>query len=261
MTAALIMAGGQGERMRTTGASTPKPLVPVRGIPLLERNLLVLLRSGFQDITVAVPAHTPEIAQFVSGRCQALTAMLGGRLSLLEETQPLGNIGAAAEIDVAGGDLLITYADNLTSLDLNAMIDHHRRAGAALTSAVHFEPFRIPFGEVDVRDGKIVGYREKPVHRVLVSSGLFVLSPKAIASLPRGQHTAVSWLANRLLESEETIAAFSHEDPWIDVNDLAAVGRAEQLLADRADAFALQELPLDLALHGAATQRSSNGLP
>jgi NDP-sugar pyrophosphorylase family protein len=248
VTVALIMAGGRGERMRATGPVTPKPLVPIRGVPLLERNLLALLQSGFQDIVVAVPAHTPEIAQFVRGRCQALTAAYGGGLRLFEETQPLGNIGVAAELQGGDTDLLVVYADNLTTLDLNALVHHHRRTGAALTSAVHLEPFRIPFGEVEVQDGMIVAYLEKPERQILVSSGLFVLSPAATAYIPRGHHTAVSWLANRLLAAGERIAAFPHDAVWIDVNDSAAVERAEQLVADHAEAFGWRAPPPERGL-------------
>ena len=231
MTTALIMAGGRGERMRAAGAAMPKPLVPIRGVPLLERNLRTLLDSGFQDIVVAAPAHTPEIAEFVRGRCSALAAARGVKLGLFEETTALGNIGAAAELEHCDGDLLVVYTDNLTSLDLNALVRHHHLARAALTSAVHFEPFRIPFGEVEVQDDLIVAYHEKPERRILVSSGLFVLSPSAITHIPRGRPTGVSWLVNRLLATGERVAAFSHDAPWIDVNDVAAIGRAEELVA------------------------------
>jgi NDP-sugar pyrophosphorylase family protein len=182
--------------------------------------------------------------------------MFGGDLSLFEETQPLGNIGAAGEIEVTGDDLLVVYADNLTSLDLNALVDHHHRSGAAFTSAVHFESFRIPFGEVEVRDGMIVAYLEKPERRILVSSGLFVLNARAITYLQRGQPTAVSVLANRLLAAGEKLAAFPHDAPWIDVNDVSAIGQAEQLLAGHAEAFEPQQSPPDLTPVGAPVQRS-----
>jgi NDP-sugar pyrophosphorylase family protein len=241
VTKALIMAGGRGERLRASGALTPKPLVAIRGLCLLEHNLLRLLSSGFRDIVVAVPAHTPEIAQFVRTRGQSLAEAFGCRVRLFEETRPLGNIGAAAELETGDSDLLVVYADNLTALDLNGLVRHHRGTGAALTSAVHLEPFRIPYGEVQVRDEMIVGYLEKPERSILVSSGVFVLSPEAIAGLPRGRRTEVAWLANRLLEIRAKVAAFRHDAPWIDVNDSAAVARAEQLLADHAEAFEYRE--------------------
>jgi len=116
------------------------------------------------------------------------------------------------------------------------VVRHHRQVGAELTLAVHLEPFRIPFGEVEVRDGMIVAYAEKPEHRVLVSSGVMVLGPAAIARIPRGQATGISWLANRLLAAGARIAALPHDAPWIDVNDLAAAEDAVRLLAGQAAA-------------------------
>jgi NDP-sugar pyrophosphorylase family protein len=237
MTAALVMAGGRGERMRAAGSATPKPLIPVRGIPLLERNLLSLLHSGYGDITVAVPSHTPEIGRFVRERGRVMEADFGCRLTIFEESRALGNIGAVAEIAIPVDGLLVVYADNLTSLDLTALVEHHKRAAAALTCAVHWEPFRIPFGEVVVNDGMIVSYQEKPERRILVSSGLFVLSPNAGQQVLPGQPTSVAALVNRLLAAGERVAAFVHSNPWIDVNDLAALERAEQLLASQAEAF------------------------
>jgi NDP-sugar pyrophosphorylase family protein len=241
MTTALIMAGGRGERLRASGNSLPKPLVPIAGVALLERNLLTLLSAGFRDIVVAVPSHTPEISEFVRTRCRMLADARESRLRLLEESSPLGNIGAAAEIAPSDADRLVVYADNLTLLDLNALVDHHTSRGAALTSAVHWEPFRLPYGEVVVEDGCIVAYREKPEQRRLISSGVFVLNATATSLLPRGRHSDVAWLVNRLLEEQHTVAAFLHDAPWIDINDAAAVARAEQLVKAHHDEFAVGE--------------------
>jgi NDP-sugar pyrophosphorylase family protein len=210
-------------------------------MPLLEHNLLRLLSSGFREIVVAVPAHTQEIAEFVRTRGQALADAFGSQLGLFEETRPLGNIGAAAELKIGDSDLLVVYADNLTALNLNQLVQYHRHAGAALTSAVHLEPFRVPYGEVQVQDDMIVAYLEKPERRILVSSGVFVLSPEAIVRVPRGQRIEIAWLANRLLADGARVAAFRHNAPWIDINEAAGVGQAEQLLADHADAFEYRE--------------------
>src|SRR3954449_1430111 len=122
------MAGGRGERMRASGMARPKPLVTVGGTTLLEHNLLALLHSGLRDIVVVTPVHSPEIAEFVRDHCRLLVSSHGGNLRLYEEQQPLGNIGAASEIEPRGPELLVVFADNLTTLDLAAIIRHHRHA-------------------------------------------------------------------------------------------------------------------------------------
>jgi NDP-mannose synthase len=237
MTTALVMAGGRGERLRASGTPVPKPLLPILGVPLLERNLLALLASGFRDIAVAVPSHTPEIEAFVESRCRRLADSYAARLTVLVERAPLGNIGAAREASTGNADLLVIYADNLTTLDLNDLVTYHQSANAALTSAVHLEPFRVPYGEVQVENGAIIAYREKPERRVLVSSGVFVLSPAARSLLPPGERTEVAWLVNRLLAERLPVAAYHHEAPWIDINDTGAIARAEQLVATHPERF------------------------
>jgi NDP-sugar pyrophosphorylase family protein len=231
------MAGGRGERMRAAGVHVPKPLVQVLGTPLLEWSLEALLRAGYRDLVVAVPAHTPEIGELASGRGRRLAERHGAALRLFEESLPLGNIGAAAEIGEVDGDLLVVYADNLTALRLPDLVEHHRRLDAALTTAVHLEPFRVPFGAVEVADGLIVAYREKPELPIRMSSGVYLLSPAAIAAIPRGVPTGASDLVNRLLSAGARVGAYEHGAPWIDVNDLEAVARAEALVGSHPEAF------------------------
>jgi NDP-sugar pyrophosphorylase family protein len=227
---ALVMAGGRGERMKDAGGGVPKPLVPVRGVPLLERNLLMLLAAGFRDVWVAVSQHLPEVGRYVETRGAELARAIGGSAHCLPEAQPLGTIGAAAALRGRTGPVLVLNADNLISFDLHAFVDHHVRNGAALTVATHFEPFRIPYGEVCTTDGRVTAYLEKPLRRVCVSSGTYVLSPESLELLPPGERVDVPWLVDRLLAQGRLVLSFPHESCWIDVNDAASLQRAEELV-------------------------------
>lgn len=230
MTTALIMAGGRGERMRASGASTPKPLLRIGGVSLLEHNLFAVLAAGFDDVVAAVSSQIPATLAYVRGPGLALAERFGAKLRWHEESVPLGNIGAAGSLGAGITELLVVFADNLTSLDLNALVAHHRRTGAAMTSAVHAEPFRMPYGEVRLHDGDIIAYDEKPELKILISSGLFVLSRRALDEIPP-RRTEVSWLVNALLARGDKVAAYVHDAPWIDVNDLPAADRAERLFS------------------------------
>ena len=87
---ALIMAGGRSARMRVTAGPLHKALVPVGGIPLIERNTRSLLSEGFQQIVVAVSIHEPAIGEFVEARCSALASHHGATVRVLWETTALG---------------------------------------------------------------------------------------------------------------------------------------------------------------------------
>jgi NDP-sugar pyrophosphorylase family protein len=231
------MAGGRGERMRASGVELPKPLVPVAGVPLIDWNLRALLRRGFDDIIVAVPPEPASVAEYVERRLQPAAAAAGARLRLLRETSPLGNIGCAGALH-GQGDVLVVYADNVTALDLGELVEHHRAARAALTLAVHDEPFRLPYGRLALEGERVVAYDEKPEVAVAIASGVAVLGPDATAALPGDRPTGIADLANELLGRGLPVAAHRHDAAWVDVNDASALPRAAALVERHPDAFA-----------------------
>ena len=175
MNTALVMAGGRSERMRKSNGPTIKPLVSVAGVPLLERNLQALIRFGIEDIHVVIPAQgEPELMEWVSSRAVRLIRAAGARLEIHEETIPRGNIGGCGDLHGKARDLLVVFADNLTTLDLRALLRDHDQGGAALTLAVHEEPFRMSFGEVRTEGDQVTGYlfANKLVVRFVLVDGL-----------------------------------------------------------------------------------------
>ncbi len=263
------MAGGHGQRMARSlgagapkpvdmwgsgspdGALRPKPLVQVRGVALLERNLVALLAAGLRDVTVTAPAAAPAIARFVESRGRALGAAAGASIECEVEQRPLGTIGAAARRQGRVDALLVVNADNLTAVDLRALLDRHRRTGAALTLAIHEEPLAIPFGEVRVEGDRVAAYVEKPRRPVMISSGIYVLGPAALEALDPGEPAGAPALVERLLARGADVRAYTHAAPWIDVNDREAIERAEALVAAREDLFEWWPRAPDVEVAGA----------
>ncbi|HKP13007.1 MAG TPA: sugar phosphate nucleotidyltransferase [Blastocatellia bacterium] len=231
MEIALIMAGGRSERMRASFGPQHKALVRVLGLSLLERNLYKLLSHGFSDIFIATNSHEPELLAHVA-ECRQRLAARGARLECLKEDAPRGTIGIAHELKGRAETILVVNVDNLTALNLRHLVEHHLESGAAFTVATHFEPFQIPFGEVILDDGLITDYREKPVRRICISSGTYVLSARACELIDPAEPTSVPQLFAALRGRGERISAFEHAAAWIDVNDAAAVAGAERLIRD-----------------------------
>src|SRR5262249_62134759 len=160
----------------------------------------------------------------------------GASCVVLEESVPLGTIGACGTC-VAKGDLVVINVDNLTTLDLNFMLEAHRRGGAAMTVATHRQTFRIPFGQV-LLDGRVIrGIIEKPETTYDVSSGSYVLSERARRAIPPRRAVGAPELVELLTGLGEVILAFPHGAPWIDVNDAVAVKEAETLIARHSGDF------------------------
>jgi dTDP-glucose pyrophosphorylase len=237
MPSAMIMAGGRSERMRATLSSDHKSLVPVLGIPLLERNLCKLLSAGFRDIIVTMNVCELAIERYVQARGLALATAKGATIECFKESEPLGTIGALGEFRDRAESILVVNVDNLTALDLRELVNHHQRSRAAMTVAVHLETFRIPFGEVLTSEGHIRQYLEKPARQIRISSGTYVLGPRACDLIPKRRRFDVPDLIDALNKNGQPVAAFEHNAPWIDINDVATIVKAEQLVTEHLTAF------------------------
>jgi NDP-sugar pyrophosphorylase family protein len=229
-TRALIMAGGRSERMRATAGPLHKALVPVAGVPLLERNLRALLCEGFQDIVVAVSKSEPEISKYVDRFNLRNAAESGASVQVLYEAVPLGTIGAAREAIGSAEALLVLNVDNLTRLPLRTFVAFHYQQAASLTIAAHVEPFQIPFGELDMVDDRVQQYVEKPVKSIWISSGTYVVGRDACDFLLPGRRTDIPDFVATLLRENKLVAAFRHATPWIDVNHAGALRKAEEMV-------------------------------
>jgi NDP-sugar pyrophosphorylase family protein len=231
----LIMAGGRGNRMRASGVAVPKPLVLVNGTTLLERNFYAFVRAEITRVFVSVSDSLPEVGQFVRSRISEVAQAAGVELGVVSESEPLGNIGVAGTLVGAPSPLVVTYSDNLTTLDLRRVLRRHHETGADLTLAAHYEQLQMPYGELLVKGDDVLEYAEKPVRRPLIASAISVLSSSARTSLPRGRPSGMVDLFNAVCSRGGRVVALVHNEPWVDVNDVVSLARAERLAQDHCD--------------------------
>jgi 8-oxo-dGTP pyrophosphatase MutT (NUDIX family)/CTP:molybdopterin cytidylyltransferase MocA len=229
---AVVMAGGAGARMQRGGVAVPKPLVHVRGASLLERNLDALLGAGLREIWVACGEPQTAIRAEIE-RYAAAARRAGVAVHALLEPTPLGTIGAVGLVGDRVETVLTVNADNLTALDLRALVAAHLERGAQLTLASHLHASRLPYGALDVDGDRVTRYLEKPAHEVRICSAVCVLGPaaRALAAARAGAPLGLHELTERLIARGGDVRAFHHDAPWIDVNEPADVARADALVA------------------------------
>lgn len=224
---ALLNAGGAGTRM---GAPLPKPLLPVRGLPLIERNLLALLGAGLRELHVVVPASAPALQVWSRTRASVLCHAVGGRLTLHVEAEPRGTAACLSAVRASDATVLMLYADNMTGLDLARFVAEHAGSGADVSIATHEETFVVPYGRIRADGQRVIAYDEKPALPVTVASGAYLFSPSALESLPDTGRLDAPELVTRRVNAGRLVRIFSHNAPWVDVNDAAALVRAGRLL-------------------------------
>lgn len=223
--------------MRENGDARHKALRTVLGRPLLAWNLAALLQFGFRDIYIAYNCSEPTLAEWVDSEAQALALAAGARCTAVVEETRLGTIGAVACLPKTLGHVLVTYADNLTDLPFAEIAHHHVASGTAATLATHTEPFRIPFGRLELDGDAVLGYGEKPVIPIPICSGTAVLTRRAISRIERGASMDLPTVIQLLIQEGERVCAFSHHSRWIDVNDEVALATAESLMRSTASSW------------------------
>ena len=217
---AVIMAGGEGTRLRAVTGALPKPLVPLLGRPLMEHILLLLRQHGFTEVCAALRYRSCDIrSAFGDGR------LLGLSIQYRVEDRPLGTAGGVKNCaDFCGDeDVLVVSGDAACDFDLSALMRRHRESGAAVTIALSRQavPLRYGLAVTDAED-RVRSFVEKPAwQRVvtdLVNTGIYVLSPRALSSIPPGKPFDFARdLFPLLLEREELLLGLPMEGYWCDV--------------------------------------------
>jgi dTDP-glucose pyrophosphorylase len=228
--AALIMAGGEGRRLRPFTYRTPKPLLAVGDKPIIEHTIELLCSSGIRDIYVS----TCYLAERLE-RSLGDGARWGIRIAYLREVEPRGTAGALHLLPAAPSDpILVINGDLLTQIDVAAMLDYHRSHAADLTIAVREYQVQIPFGVVKVAPNNLVKrIEEKPLERYFVNAGIYLVGASILDSLPGEDSLPMTKLISDVLASDGRVAAFPMVESWVDVGRPSDFERAQNVVAMR----------------------------
>jgi len=215
----VIMAGGQGTRLRPQTESVPKPLLPVSGKPMLEHIIERAKAEGFRRFVLAVHylGHMIEDYFGDGSRWQV-------QIDYLREKTPLGTAGAVGLLKPRPElPFLVSNGDVLTDIRYGELLDFHCRHEAAATMAVRLHEWQHPFGVVRTDGLEIVGFDEKPIVRTYINAGIYVLEPAVVDLLSDGQPCDMPALFSRLEARASRTIVYPMHEPWLDV------GRAEDL--------------------------------
>ena len=224
---AVIMAGGRGTRLRPITNTIPKPMVEVAGRPILERVVLHLVGHGVTTIYLAVNYLADVIERhFADGTA------FGCHIHYLRESTPLGTGGPLSLLaDRPAHPLFVLNGDQITRLDLSAMLDAHVRSANAATVAVGTHQVQIPYAAITQVEGRLVALEEKPTLNLLVNRGIYLIDPDVLDLVPRGEEFPITMLFEMLLQKGRPVGVFHFDDYWLDVGRPHELGHANGWVA------------------------------
>jgi NDP-sugar pyrophosphorylase family protein len=210
---AVILAGGQGSRLRPFTFSIPKPLVPIGEMPIIEILIRQLVHHDFDRITISV-GHMAALIRAVCGDGSSW----GVAIDYIEEDKPLGTAGGLSMLDELDGPFLVVNGDTLTDLDYTVAVrDHVLEAGVTICTSPR--TVDVDFGVLEVDDdGRLLSYTEKPTLSYQVSMGVYVISPWVIDSfVPRGRRLDMPDLIRELMDNGHPVRTFDSGTYWLDL--------------------------------------------
>ncbi|MDD1771905.1 MAG: NDP-sugar synthase [Methanomassiliicoccales archaeon] len=185
---AVILAGGEGTRLRPLTTTRPKPLLPVLGVPCIEYVITSLAQAGVEQIFLACGYRSEDVSRVLGNG-----ERFGVDIELAYEKEPMGTAGAVKLLqDRLKGTFVVGSGDTLTDADLGALIDFHVRKGAEATMGLTEVDRPEQFGIVGVAaDGRIERFKEKPrteeVFSHVINAGTYVLEREVLDLIPAGQ--------------------------------------------------------------------------
>jgi mannose-1-phosphate guanylyltransferase/phosphomannomutase len=236
---AVIMAGGQGTRLRPLTSDQPKPMIPIVNLPCMEHIVELLKRHGFTDIAVTLQFMPDEIRDYFGDGSE-----WGVNMSYSVEDAPAGTAGsvkmAEQQLGLEGERLLIISGDALTDADLSRLVEFHEEKGSEATMVLKSVENPLDFGIVITEeDGRISRFLEKPawgqVFSDTVNTGIYLLEPSVMDEIPDpedGEYDFSKELFPGLLEEGRPLYGYVTDDYWEDIGTLEQFAGAQRDVLD-----------------------------
>jgi mannose-1-phosphate guanylyltransferase/phosphomannomutase len=225
---AVVMAGGEGTRLRPLTSNQPKPMVPIVGKPCIEHILELLKAHELEDVIVTL-AFMPQAIRSYFGNGENL----GMNVEYSVEESPLGTAGsvglASERLDET---FLVISGDALCDFDLSKLVDFHKERGSAVTIALKSVENPLEFGIVVTdSDGRVERFLEKPswsqVFSDTINTGVYVIEPEVLSHVPTDRPYDFSKeLFPLMLEMGRPVYGHVVEGYWQDIGNLAQYRQA-----------------------------------
>jgi mannose-1-phosphate guanylyltransferase/phosphomannomutase len=232
---AVVMAGGQGTRLRPLTSNQPKPMLPIVGRPMMEHILQLLREHGLTEVVATVQFLASVIRNYFSDGSD-----LGLSLAYATENEPLGTAGSVKNAEQLLDDtFLVVSGDVVTDIDLRAAIEFHRKQGGVATLVLKHVQNPLEFGIVITdEEGRIERFLEKPgwgeVFSDTINTGIYILEPEVLTHVPPGEEFDFSAdLFPLLLDKGFPMYGYVADGYWEDVGQIGAYLDVHRDILDR----------------------------
>jgi NDP-sugar pyrophosphorylase family protein len=213
MVTSIILAGGLGTRLRPLTDTTPKPLLPVGGKPIIEHAIANFRKHGIKDIVLSIGYKADVIRDYFRDGSK-----FGVKITYCIEDEPLGTGGALkAASKGLGGTFVAINGDNLADFDWSMMLKEHKGNKAKITLALYPVEDVTQYGIARLDGKRIIEFIEKPsvesAPSNLNNAGGYIIEPEALSILPEGK-SSIERDCFEKLARKGVVYAYIHKGQW-----------------------------------------------
>lgn len=213
----VIMAGGEGTRLRPLTNIIPKPLIPIDDKTIVEDIMDKFIDVGCNDFTFSVNYKAEKIKDYFEK-----IPNKNFTVDYIQEDKPLGTAGSLYLLkNKLNTTFFVSNCDILVDVNLEDLLNYHRENNNVITVVSVLKNYSIPYGTIETSEnGQLVSLNEKPNIVYQINSGLYILEPKIFEYLPENQFMHITDLILKLRENNMNVGVFPvSEGSWVDMGN------------------------------------------
>lgn len=228
---ALILAGGQGERLRPLTNNIPKCMIKVNGKSILDRIIDLLIKNNILDIYISVGYLSDQIEQHIAD----MTLPQNVSIKTMKENRPLGTAGPIKNISLFNEEnLLVINGDIITDIEIDSFLNFHLLRESLFTIATTEVGIELKYGNIllDTDTDTILEMNEKPLKKYLINTGIYIINQNIISYIPDNIYFDMNSLVSICLQNKVKIHPFYHKGLWMDIGNPEDLKKSKQLLKE-----------------------------
>lgn len=222
---AVLMAGGEGKRLKPLTDNLPKPLLPIGGKPIIEHNIDRLVKYGIVNIRISINYLGHKLKEyFEDGDSKNI------KIEYIQEDKPLGTVGAVTLVnDWRTEHVLIMNSDLLTDVDYADFYESFLESKADLTVASVPYLVNVPYAVLDTsEDNQVKGLLEKPNYTYYSNAGIYLLHKKLLRLIPQNSYFDMPDLIEYLIQNGHKVTSYPIRGYWLDIGKMNDYVKAQE---------------------------------
>ena len=213
----IIMAGGEGTRLRPLTYVLPKPLIPIGKQTMMEDIMDRFVECGCHDFYVSVNYKADTIKRYLDNLDKPQY-----HITYFQENKPLGTAGSLHLLkDRIKKTFFVSNCDIIIDEDYGEILKYHRENRNEITVVAAIKNLSIPYGTLETKEeGLLSDIREKPDYSFKINTGMYILEPSLITEIPQGEFYHITFLIEKLMKEGRRVGVYPiNEGSWTDVGN------------------------------------------